>query len=274
MGLVVLVPIFNASHCLATCFDSIIATLPSSAMLLMADDASTDPEVGPKCREVLNRLGSRAQLIQRQHNLGFVENVNRAIDDCPDSDVVILNSDTEVTPGWLERLVECAATDPRIATATPWSNNAEICSFPQFCRVNEMPDRAQAAQLAQAAATLSSHPPLDLPTGVGFAMWINRKAWDELGGFDTATFGKGYGEENDFCLRAAAHGWRNVLCPSAYVAHQGSASFAATGHRPGGENLSRLLARYPYYNARVASFIEADPVRPLRDKLTAALNAI
>ena len=160
-----------------------------------------------------------------------------------------------------------------LATITPWSNNAEICSFPQFCQANPMPTAGELQALARAARHLQDEPAMDLPTAVGFAMWVRREAWDQLGGFDQATFGKGYGEENDFCFRAAGHGWRNVLCPSAYVAHEGHASFVDTGHRPGGENLARLCARYPDYNARIASFIDADPIRPLREKFSAALRA-
>jgi GT2 family glycosyltransferase len=90
---------------------------------------------------------------------------------------------------------------------------------------------------------------------------------DRIGGFDAATFGRGYGEENDFCLRAEGHGYRNVLCADAFVAHQGGASFSPEGLTPGGGNLARLLARYPDYNRRVAEFIMADPLRPLRERV-------
>jgi GT2 family glycosyltransferase len=76
-------------------------------------------------------------------------------------------------------------------------------------------------------------------------MLVRRAALDAVGDFDAATFGAGYGEENDFCLRAHAHGWRNVLCDDAYVAHVGGQSFAALGQAPGGENLRRLVRPIP-----------------------------
>jgi GT2 family glycosyltransferase len=93
---------------------------------------------------------------------------------------------------------------------------------------------------------------------------VRRAALRRLGDFDAETFGRGYGEENDFCLRAAAMGWRNVLCDTAYVVHHGGASFEPLDLAPGGENLARLLARWPDYNERVARFIMADPLAPLR----------
>ena len=96
----------------------------------------------------------------------------------------------------------------------------------------------------------------------------------QIGGFDATTFGRGYGEENDWCMRAAAFGWRNVLCETAYVVHVGNASFGPLGQRPNGENLPRLLARWPGYHEQVARFILDDPLRELRARLAARLEEI
>jgi GT2 family glycosyltransferase len=104
-------------------------------------------------------------------------------------------------------------------------------------------------------------------------MAIRRSVLTRIGDFDQPTFGRGYGEENDFCLRAAAHGWRNVLCDDAYVVHQGGASFGPLGQAPGGENLARLVARYPRYNALIADFIARDPLATRRARIAAALSA-
>jgi GT2 family glycosyltransferase len=105
-------------------------------------------------------------------------------------------------------------------------------------------------------------------------MYLRRSALRQLGGFDAATFGRGYGEENDFCLRAAAMGWRNVLCETAYVVHLGNASFGPLDMAPNGDNLRRLLARWPDYNERVARFIMADPLRPHRQRLQENLEKL
>jgi GT2 family glycosyltransferase len=199
--------------------------------------------------------------VRRPRNLGFPANCNAAFAETGDADVVLLNSDTVATTGWLDQLLRCAASDPRIATITPWSNNAEICSWPRFCEDNPAPEFPDA--IAEAAAGLAPTYP-ELPTAVGFCMYVRRAALRRLGDFDAETFGRGYGEENDFCLRAAAMGWRNVLCDTAYVVHHGGASFEPLDLAPGGENLARLLARWPDYNERVARFIMADPLAPLR----------
>ena len=181
------------------------------------------------------------------------------------ADVLLLNADTEVTPGWLPRM-RAPLADPRVATVTPFSNNAEICSWPEFCRAHPVPNDPEVI-----AAAFAGEPPewIDLPTAVGFCMLIRRATLDAIGDFDQATFGRGYGEENDFCLRAAGHGWRNVIATDAYVVHAGGGSFAPLGLKPGGDNLQRLLARYPGYNAQVAAFIAADPLAPIRARVAA-----
>jgi len=264
----VVVPAYNAASELADCLASLERTLPPNASVLVCDDASPQPAVAAVAQRFCARY-PRSRYVRREHNLGFVGNVNRAFAESAPDDVVLLNSDTVTTIGWLERL-RAAAAGERVATVTPWSNNAEICSFPVFCENNPEPDDPE--RLAAAAARLApEYPPL--PTGVGFCMYMRRDALEALGDFDAATFGRGYGEENDFCLRAAGHGWRNLLCDDAYVVHRGGASFGPAGLGPGGENLRRLTARYPGYNALVAGFIMADPLRPLRHRLAQCLEA-
>lgn len=269
----IIVPVFNAPEALADCLESLARHLHADERILLADDCSTDARIAPMLGAFAAPRAERVDVLRRPRNLGFVANVNAAVDALRGADVVLLNSDTRVSAGWLDRLAEAAASDPRIATVTPWSNNAEICSFPELCRAADYPDAAELSRLATAASRLSAEGYPDLPTAVGFAMYIRRSAWDQLGGFDAATFGRGYGEENDFCRRAAAHGWRNVLCHRAFVAHRGNASFSGVGQQAGGENLRRLLVRYPDYNDLIARFILDDPLRHWREALSRELDA-
>lgn len=267
----VIVPAFGAAAAVERCLDSIVSHTNHDARVFLADDASPGNPYHQLVERIRDAKRTGFVFARRANNLGFVGNVNCAMTETA-GDVVLLNSDTVVTPGWLDRLTEAFASDPRIATATPWSNNAEICSVPDFCRSNPVPEDAAVWAEAALLAGPPSYP--DLPTGVGFCMAIRRAAWDQVGGFDQATFGRGYGEENDFCLRVAGHGWRNVLCDNAFVAHQGGVSFSAEGLAPGGENLARLVARYPDYNRRVAEFIMADPLRARREAVVARYHQL
>lgn len=271
MAVRIIVPAYQAAAELAACLDSLEHTLPADVPVHIVDDASPDPAVTAVIGAVAARARLKVQVTRRERNLGFVGNVNRAFAETAPDDVVLLNSDTVTVPGWYQAMLRCAQSDPRIGTITPWSNNAEICSFPEFCRAAPLPGAAEVRRIAAAlqAAGAPGYP--ELPTGVGFCLFVRRAMLDAIGDFDQALFGRGYGEENDLCLRAAAHGWRNVLCDDAYVGHRGGASFGPEGHQPGGENLRRLNARYPHYNAMVADFILRDPLAPLRERIARAL---
>jgi len=265
----VVVTVFNAREALDACLASLERTLPAKARVLICDDASTDPHIEPLARGWCYRSRLDARYVLRPHNLGFPANCNAAFNETGEDDLLLLNSDAVVTPGWLQQIARCAASDVRIATVTPWSNNAEICSFPELCENNPAPGFPDA--IAAAAASLAQPQYPEIPTAVGFCMYVRRRALGQIGAFDAETFGRGYGEENDFCRRAAAMGWRNVLCDSAYVVHAGNASFGPLGQGPGGDNLQRLLARWPDYHDVVARFILDDPLAPLREQLKARI---
>lgn len=265
----VVIPVHNALDCLATCFESVRRHSPAATRVLVVDDASTDPGVATMLDQ-WSAQAPAAWTFQRQdRNLGFVETVNRAIV-ALDGDVVVLNSDTRVTPGWLERLARCLASDHRIATATPWTNNGEIASIPEFCTQNPVPPDPDAVARVLAESGPPGYP--ELPTAVGFCMALSRRALDALGLFDTARFGLGYGEENDFSRRAAEAGWRNVLCDDAYVVHVGNRSFGPRGLKPNNDAMRRLLERHPDYLERVQAYIAEDPLAPRRSQLLEALR--
>ncbi|HOZ05349.1 MAG TPA: glycosyltransferase [Arenimonas sp.] len=269
---VIVVPVFNAFEALDICLGSLLKTLPSGARVLLADDASTDPRVADLLVQFKSRAKFHVEIARRDENLGFPANCNAAFRETGDSDLLLLNSDTIFTSGCLEKITQCAASDASIATITPWSNNAEICSYPKFCENNPLPENLDL--MAEAAALITAADLPELPTAMGFCMWIRRAALRQCGNFDADTFGRGYGEENDFCRRVAAMGWRNVMCVNAYVAHAGSASFGPLGLGPGGDNLQRLLARWPDYHEQVARFILQDPLRELREQFSANILSI
>ena len=186
------------------------------------------------------------------------------------NDVVLLNSDTIVTARWLKKLQRCAASDKKIGTITPFSNNAEICSFPGFCKDNPLDGiDIEETNLAMEEAAVPVYP--DIPTAVGFCMYIRRELLDAIGLFDAETFGRGYGEENDFCMRAMKAGFRNVLCDDTFVAHAGSRSFASDTEALKARNSQLLFAKHPEYLGLVQRFIAADPIAPIRARIQSQL---
>ena len=265
----VILPVYNAPDELNGCLASLHQTLPSGTEVLIIDDASTDNET----RRVLGKWHMQAdkrwQFLANSHNLGFVATVNRGMQ-MTRGDVVLLNSDTEVTSGWLQGIQRCLDSDSTIATATPWTNNGEIASLPIFCRDNPVPDDREGVARVIARTGKPSYP--DLPTAVGFCMAISRRAIEQLGLFDQQAFGRGYGEENDFSMRARNAGLRNVLCDDVYIVHLGNRSFGPLGLKPDDAAMQRLLSLHPDYLSQVQQFILADPLAARRKELLAALG--
>ena len=265
----VVIPVYNAPEELERCLASVYSTVPGDTEVVLIDDASPDPstaEVLGRWREI---MPASWKFHANQKNRGFVATANLGMR-LTQSDVVLLNSDTEPTPGWLRGLQKCLSSDPLIATATPWTNNGEIASIPRFCQVNPVPPDASAVAGVIARTGKAIYP--ELPTAVGFCMAIARRAIDHVGLFDEALFGKGYGEENDFSMRAAQAGMRNVLCDDVYVVHLGGRSFGPTGLKPDESSMQRLLSRHPDYLRQVQEFIAADPLSPRRTAILAALD--
>jgi GT2 family glycosyltransferase len=265
----VVIPVFNAPEETNRCLLSLEATVPPGTQVLVIDDGSTDPSVAPLLGCWKKRAGEHWLFRANPKNLGFVATANLGMKQVQ-NDVVLLNSDTEVTPGWLQGLQRCFASDTSIATATPWTNNGEIASLPAFCQANPVPPDAAAVAGVVRRAGQASYP--DLPTAVGFCMAIARRAIDRVGLFDEALFGRGYGEENDFSMRVAQAGMRNVLCDDVYVVHLGGRSFGPTGLAPDEASMNRLLSRHPGYLRRVEEFIAADPLAGRRQAVLDALR--
>ena len=204
----------------------------------MVDDHSPEP----KLSAWLDGLAAkgRIELLRNRRNQGFVASVNIGIEAAGTHDVVLLNSDTEVPHGWLRRLAGHAYATPRVASVSPFSNNATICGYP--CITGGPPAFGLGvAELDAACQTANAGRSVALPTTVGFCMYIRRAALAEIGLFDAETFGRGYGEENDFCLRASARGWRHLLACDTFVYHEGSVSFGANASATARRAMKRAL---------------------------------
>ena len=259
----IVVPVYNAPADVRRCVESVLAHPRDGCRLVLIDDGSPDPAIAAYFAELAARALPDVLLLANERNLGFTATANRGMTQSR-HDVILLNSDTLVTRGWVEAMRRCAASDPRIGTITPFSSNAEICSYPRFCADNRFPADGdpEATRAVLAAAAVPTYP--DLPTGVGFCLYVRRALIDAVGVFDLA-FGAGYGEENDLCLRAARAGWRNVLADDAFVVHTGGRSFEDQKATLSPRNTAILVERHPHYPRMVDDYIRADPLRPLRE---------
>ena len=269
----IVVPVYQGLEATRRCIESVRAgNCVTPFELVVVDDASPEPALSAWLAELA--AAGRINLYRNPENLGFVATVNRAMALHPERDAVLLNSDTEVAGDWLDRLAACVAADPAIGTATPFSNNGSICSYPNALAANELPAGTNLAELDALFARVNAGQCRDLPTGVGFCFYIRRACWQAVGEFDAGRFGRGYGEECDFSLRAAKAGWRNVLCADVFVYHQGSVSFGAERESLMASAETVMAELHPDYPALVMTFLRADPLRTLRDNVTRARQSL
>ena len=266
----IIVPVYRGLADTRLCIDSVLASTNQSAWrLVVINDASPEPEVTAWLRERAAQE-PRITLLENPDNLGFVGTVNRGMALSDRHDVLLLNSDTEVAGDWLDRIRAAAYGDAKVASVTPFSTNATICSYPRFCEDNPLPPGHTTASLDALCARTHPGAVVDVPTGVGFCMYIRRDSLHDVGLFDTDNFGKGYGEENDFCQRAQAKGWRNLHLLDTFVLHTGGVSFGDSKSPRERAAMATLARLHPRYALDVHAFVQDDPARPYRLALDVA----
>lgn len=219
----IIIPIYNAYEDTKKCITSILENTTLPYNLILINDNSSDERIN----ELLDSLEhyNHIFVINNEENKGFTKNINIGFKKSK-NDVVILNSDTIVTPKWLQKLLISAYSEENIATVTPFSNASDI-SIPEMNKNNKIPDFLNINQMASFLEKVSLNGNLVAPTGNGFCMFIKRKAIDDVGIFDENSFGKGYGEETDFTMRAKEKGWKNIRNDSIFIYHKRSASFSS-----------------------------------------------
>ncbi|MFZ2988543.1 glycosyltransferase [Ideonella sp.] len=265
----VLVPVYGGLQETLRCLFSVLtAPVRTPHRLIVINDAGPVPELNA----MLRSLAARDLFVLEQHraNLGFVKTVNHGLRISRDRDVVILNSDTVVYNDWLDRLLAHAAEHPRLASVTPLSNNATICSYPETLGENRLPLELAPHEIDQLASQVNRLVHVKVPTGVGFCMYMRRTTLDEIGPLDERSFGRGYGEENDWCQRALRRGWSNAIACDVYVRHVGSVSFKGEALERTQLAMKTLARLHPQYDADVARYIAEDPTWRYRLRLDLA----
>lgn len=262
----VIIPIYKGREETLECIKSVLEAKTNVKFeLILIDDCSPDLELKKDLQKLAKE--GKCRLIENNENLGFVKSVNLGMKFHPNRDVVLLNSDTLVPDYWLDRLREAAYSAKNIATVTPLSNRATILSIPNPNVDNEIPDGLDYQVIDNLCEKVNRGVYIDIPTAVGFCMYIKRECLNEIGYFDEVKFDKGYGEENDFCLRASALGWRHIACLDLFVQHHGSLSFGEEKPERVKKALKVIEQLYPDYNQRIQRFIKKDPIAPYRNKI-------
>ena len=254
----IIIPVYRGFLETQKCLESVIRHNYIGYRILVINDQS--PEV--KLVNYLESLASenRIEYFSNDRNVGFVQSVNLGMKAVKDADVILLNSDTEVHGDWVERLSMHAYSRKKIGTVTPFSNNATICSWPSF-QGDVM--YGPIAEVDRAFNDANRGRSISIPTAVGFCMYIRRDCLNEIGYFNAKVFGRGYGEENDFCLKASRKGWLHLHALDVFVFHQGETSFGT--HSPEKRNAGEIIRnKYPEYELDVQKYIAGRENEPYK----------
>jgi GT2 family glycosyltransferase len=173
-----------------------------------------------------------ATLHRNEAAVGYTKAANMAVRLSTGRLIILLNSDTIVTPFWAEKMADAIFSTHGAGIVGPLSNAASFQSLPSVIgtdtqtAVNTLPPGYSVEDMnAWCEAHSSARMPC-VPLVHGFCFGVTRDAWNKLGTFDEVAFPGGYGEENDYCFRAVNAGFRLVIATHTYVFHKKSRSYS------------------------------------------------
>ena len=263
----IIVTVHNHANVVIPCIESVLKWTSMPYDLLIVDDASTEQEL-LQYLEKISKLSS-VQVVHNETNLGYLVSVNNAIKSTS-SDVLLLNSDTIVTRNWLDKMYSCAYSNDKISTVSPLSNNATLCSVPEFMKPNKIPDGMTIDSFAETVEKVSEYSYPIISTCVGFCMYIKRNVIEKIGLFDEV-FSPGYEEENDFCMRAYKAGFVSVLDDSTFIFHIGRSSFQEQTSRLEKDHMKLILKKHPEYLTIVSGFSGENPLQRIQERIKKAI---
>lgn len=249
----IVIPVYNGFNFLDNLFNSIEKNTDLNYRIFAVNDCSTDERIQPLLNNWNKVFGSKMTIINNETNLGFVKSVNAALKQTTNH-VVLINTDVILPKNWASRLLYPIVTEQNVGSVTPFTNSAAIFSIPKMGQNNDFTgDLEEVNTVIQTINTPYQN--IKLPTGVGFCMAMNRNIINNIGLLDEI-FGRGYGEENDWCQRAIQRGYINTIAANLFVWHQHGGTFISDEkEKLIRDHMSILKKRYPRYDEDVQKTI-------------------
>lgn len=229
----IIVPVYNGDSVVVECLRSIQSCTTTPYQVIVINDGSRRYTTDA----IRNFVATDPRFIihDREENKGYTKSINEAVKLTGASWIVILNSDTVVTRGWLRKLHDAAISREDVGMVGPLSNAASWQSLPNVKEPNgswsanpfigaEDAERVQ-GELDQVSER--RYPVFPLLNG--FCTLIRQDVLTRCGFYDEDAFPIGYGEETDLCLRVAKAGFSLVIADDCFVYHRKSVSFGTKG---------------------------------------------
>lgn len=242
----IVVPVFNALDDVKSCLSSLELNADGLNIKIVVVNDGSDVETTNWLR---SHCGNNCLyiLIEHEKNFGYTKAINSGLRATKGDFIVTQNSDTVVTAGWLNGLIRCFQSDPTIGIVGPLSNAASWQNVPNLrdefggFAVNSLPADFSAEDMAKIVRNVSLREYPRVPFVNGFCFMIKREVIAKIGYMDEENFPIGYGEENDFCIRAMDAGFSLAIADDVYVFHAKSKSFGHERRKSLSEQGSRNL---------------------------------
>jgi glycosyltransferase involved in cell wall biosynthesis len=228
----VVVCVHDALDVVKPCLDSVCANRNAERHRLIVVDDGSNEETRDWLRDFASRH-DRVDLIRHEQAMGYTKAANAGLRASEADMAVMLNSDTIVAGRWIEKLLDAAFSNAGVGIVGPLSSAASHQSIPNHIGANHQTainDLPAGYSVADMNAWCESQAPAALVPRVslvhGFCMALTRDVIEAVGYFDETHFPFGYGEENDYCLRAVDRGFSLAVATHTYVYHKKSQSYA------------------------------------------------
>lgn len=262
----IIIPVYNQYDITLNCIFNVLSSFNHTKYeLIIIDDCSTDIRLSSKLKEL--SANGLFTLLYNRSNLGFTKTVNRGMQLHVNRDVILLNSDTVTFNNWVDRLHAVAYENERYGTVNPLTNASHISGYPSAGVNDSSLLEVDGFTLDILASTVNKGRNIQVPTTVGFCMYIKRICLDEIGYFDEIRFPRGYGEESDFCYRARRLGWKHVVAGNVFVIHYEGISFGNEKELLKKKMLEAFNELHPETGLVDQNLKLDDPTRSLRAQL-------
>lgn len=209
----IIIPTFNGLHLLRRCVEFIRAYTDVPYEIIVVDNGSRDGTAEYCIREKLT-------LVSLSHNAGFPVACNRGLRLASGDNLLLLNNDCFVSPGWLRLLLDALHSREEIGIVGPVTNYAsgiqkvkvsyrDLDGFIQEALAWNVPDPGRWREVHRI---------------VGLCYLLKRSVMDRIGLLDEM-YSPGHYEDDDYCYRARLAGFKLLVAENVLVHHEGSASF-------------------------------------------------
>jgi GT2 family glycosyltransferase len=268
--LLIIIPIFNAPEMTGECIDAVLKYQPG-ARILAIDDCSTDISIANLLEDYRKKIGTRFEWKRTPTNLGFPGAANFGMQFRAGRNVLLLNSDVIVSHNFAAKMMRGLKEREKVASVTCLTNAGETASIPRISTDVDVSEEKVSLTINELLNSSNVYEQVSgwpiIPSGVGFCMLLSSEALDKVGYFDEARFSPGYGEENDWSLRAIRDGFVNILCPTVYVYHRHGFSYGVAKSQLVQGHLKIINEDFPNYANQVNNFIHKDPLLYFRQAL-------